>query len=1302
MGKLSKRKTTMLILAILFVGLCAFALATKNVAFADETEIFAGGTGTKDDPYIIETSMQLNAVRNNLSASYKLNADIVFTEDDFAEGGEFYNEGKGWEPIGTYSAAFKGTFDGNGRIIKNLKSNQKGNPSALFGLSKGSIMRLGMIDCNIVSDGYAAGICAGNDGKINECYVTGSIKSTGSGSGGIVGYSQGMDYENEITNCYSGGKVSGSHAGGIVGAAGPYRRSVCIEYCYSTATVVGLVRGSIVGSATGSDWGQVEVSGAYSIGYCEEVVGRVNDKRQVRMDCCNVKTVDDLRKQDTYVGFNFDKTWKMDPNADYWLPTLRNVPNYAIAPYKNTTDYEDGYGTFDSPYLIRTSEQLDNIKKSLGAVYKLECDIVFDKTEFSKNGNFYNGGKRWKPIGTKEEPFSGSLDGNGYCISGLIIDRADESGCGLFGSNVGNITNLEIENFKIKGYDICGGIAGYNYGKIENSYNLTTVDGYEAKSYGVLCGKNYGTISGCFNTGDVTASVGGAAGIAGYNDSQKEYYGLIEKCYNSGKIISNSANVGGIVLVNDSDNAKIKNCYNTGNILAGGFAGGIAAENHGGYGSNNYSILNCYNIGIVRAKGSTYGISPWFDNKYFAYIKDCYSLDTSDECGEGYGTVCTLKTMMKKDTYSGFDFDAVWDFDDESDYKFPTLRNVKNYAIAPTENKTDFAGGYGTKSSPYIIKTKEHLNNVRNSLNSYFKLISDIIFEESDFEEGGAFYNDGRGWKPIGDSDENFWGYFDGRGHAISGLYCDNSDEEYVGLFGYTNGSIKNLKMTNVSIKGTKYIGAIAGYMRNCSISNCDVEGTIDVCLGKNSNKYVGGIVGYANGGKITDCTNNCTIQNECTLTLGGIIGYAGVENGNFCTIINCENYKKLSAGYGKVGGILGDSESYIKIIQCQNYGMVQSGDTAGGIAGSFGRRAASNAVIDGCFNTGDIFANYAGGIAGSGCGTVRNSYNAGKIVGTERSYAVAGIMGNCSANAIIEYCYNIGNAYADNGCAGGILGNGGYGNESQIKSCYNIGNISCDSGNTGAILGKGSVTIANCFYLDNVSKGVGSGTDTATQCTAEQLQNAETYGTAFDFDYDMIWSISDTAEYKFPILTEVVNPELQYTLSAGARQGMAETPTAESYGNGKITVKAISGQKYVCVQDTDKGNSGEIPAFSSSEWKSASGSTLVFSGLTQGKTYRVYTYIPAVGGQSASYISQPLVVTLKAVGDLGGDGKIDSSDALYLRRAIAGWDGYELNFSAADINADEKLTADDIMYLERHIAGWKGYETLPVQNQIS
>ena len=43
---------------------------------AGSASVFAGGTGTEDDPYVIRTAEALSAVRNDLTACYRLDADI--------------------------------------------------------------------------------------------------------------------------------------------------------------------------------------------------------------------------------------------------------------------------------------------------------------------------------------------------------------------------------------------------------------------------------------------------------------------------------------------------------------------------------------------------------------------------------------------------------------------------------------------------------------------------------------------------------------------------------------------------------------------------------------------------------------------------------------------------------------------------------------------------------------------------------------------------------------------------------------------------------------------------------------------------------------------------------------------------------------------------------------------------------------------------------------------------------------------------------------------------------------------------
>lgn len=1266
---------------------------------------FAGGYGIKSSPYIITNTQQLNNVRNYLYASFRLANDIEFTASDTA-----------WGSIGTSSNPFTGIFDGGGYVIKGLHCY-----AGLFGYNEGTIIRLGMIDGiirDISSRGNAGSICGTNKGLVSKCYNTCTV--TAGRAGGIVGYNYGT-----IENCYNSGVINvggygyDRYAGGIAGYNVKSDKYIGkIVNCYNIGRIdrtnTNYNKFDYKGSIAGSNYNDAVVTGCYYSNIGIKACGNADDNT-------GMASVTELRNPETYEGFDFENIWTINPEAVYWLPTLRDVTNYAVAPAENTTDFAGGYGTCDSPYLIKTTQQLDNIRKDLYAFYRLENDIVFEKKDFSKTGNFYNEGKRWEPIGSRENPFDGSLDGNGHCIKGLIIDRPDERYCGLFSYTYGEIKNLKISNFNVIGGAGQACLTAYNYGIIDGCYNINPVkfiknpeNNYSCDS-GIFSYYNYGTIMNCYNLGDIESC--NSVGAMAYMNS-----GVIKQCYNAGNIISDDYSAAGIAITNSG---RVCDSYNTGDIEADGFTGGIVADINAE--SSSDPIMNCYNTGTIKTRTNS-----WFEEADMMYlaggiignnykgtkVTNCYYLDSNSEYDENleYGSVCSLSKMERKSTYNGFDFENIWEFDESGDYKFPVLRGVNNYATAPVENTTEFAGGYGTKSKPYIIESKTQLNNVRNKLNKCYKLNADLNLSAADFAEGGMFYNDGKGWEPIGNSENMFIGTFDGNGHTISGLQITRNDEENIGLFGYSCGVVKNLKMVDTIVEGKTNAGSIVGYNSTGKVIKCDTRGTVKAYRDEEHNDddevYAGGIAGYSDEGSIKECSNGATVEVGCYegwAYAGGIAGFIGAQWGSeHAEITGCNNYgkiKDLKSGESAwgicIGGIVG--ENHGKVTLCYNTGTVSGTETedtaSAGIAGSN-----FHGSITGSYNLGNVSSKWcAGGILAKvrESSDVSDCYNAGRIatVSTSEYQVCGGIIGDSGSYGLdkLERCYNLGVISSKNGAAGGIAGSIGT-KDLTVTTCYNIGEVSCSSGDAGGIAGKSEATISDCFYLDNISKGVGSGTDAATKCSSADMQNEETYGDAFDFDYDMIWAISGTAEYKYPVLTEVVNPEFQYTLSLEAKQGVPEVPAAVSYGNGKITVKAAAGQKYVCVADSEAGESGIIPALSSLDWKSASGSMLTFEGLEQGRTYRIYTYIPAAGGKSASYASQPLVVTLKEVGDLSGDGKIDSSDAFYLRRAFAGWDGYELNFSAADINADGKLSADDIMILERYIAGWSSYKTLPVR----
>jgi len=123
-----------------------------------------------------------------------------------------------------------------------------------------------------------------------------------------------------------------------------------------------------------------------------------------------------------------------------------------------------GNGTVDSPYLITSESELKMMHTYSSSCFKLANDI--ELTE------------KWTPVGTEKSPFSGSFDGSGYTISGLVVD-SDNYG-GLFGYVSGNLnTTSTIKNLVIKDANVTsktssGILIGKTISKyVSSSYNGT-------------------------------------------------------------------------------------------------------------------------------------------------------------------------------------------------------------------------------------------------------------------------------------------------------------------------------------------------------------------------------------------------------------------------------------------------------------------------------------------------------------------------------------------------------------------------------------------------------------------------------------------------------------------------------------------------------------------------------------------------------------------------------------------------------------------------------------------------------------
>ncbi len=172
-----------------------------------------------------------------------------------------------------------------------------------------------------------------------------------------------------------------------------------------------------------------------------------------------------------------------------------------------------GNGTESEPYLIENTAQLQKMNQDLNAHYKLINNISAGATKD------WNDGRGFMPVGGWNNKFYGGLDGSGFVISDLYINRPDDDDVGLFGclGEGASVEKIGIVDSYVNGNEYVGGIVGENGGMITNCYAVVNVSGNE--EVGGLVGEDFGgTISNTYAAGDVSGSdnTGGLVGDSKY------------------------------------------------------------------------------------------------------------------------------------------------------------------------------------------------------------------------------------------------------------------------------------------------------------------------------------------------------------------------------------------------------------------------------------------------------------------------------------------------------------------------------------------------------------------------------------------------------------------------------------------------------------------------------------------------------------------------------------------------------------------------------------------------------------------
>ena len=394
-------------------------------------------------------------------------------------------------------------------------------------------------------------------------------------------------------------------------------------------------------------------------------------------------------------------------------------------------------------------------------------------------------------------------------------------------------------------YD-AGGLVGTNSGLIENSHASGRVSrAYYQHAYydcGGFVGDNSGIIRNCSAKGDVHMYGQNGGGFVGWNK------GRIESSYCLGDVHDETDGYGGSASAFCGMNGRdavgtvyptdvpgtLINCFATGKTdirdesnLTGYPAGRPSNGFLNSYGTNAAKIVNC-SYRQVRPD-TLMGIRGGVQELQESYMKSQAFVDELNMYAALYGI-------------------STWEYR-AGDYPVPTGVNATNI--------TDYlAGGSGTEEDPFLIETKQHLENFREMVNhgehfegKYIRQTADIALNAPRAQWGIQMPEQ---WTAIGtmkfvtcyephymverSHTYHFRGTYDGGFHKVENMYIDDPAGRPAGLFGilYHNAVIKNLSVTDAYVISPATHAGVAilasdvdRYANNVYISQCHTSGTV-------------------------------------------------------------------------------------------------------------------------------------------------------------------------------------------------------------------------------------------------------------------------------------------------------------------------------------------------------------------------------------------------------------------------------------------------------------------------------------------
>ena len=357
--------------------------------------------------------------------------------------------------------------------------------------------------------------------------------------------------------------------------------------------------------------------------------------------------------------------------------TLSSIPlsSFSVVAADNGNTIPEGYKA------VYTIEDLYAIRNNLGGNYFLMNDI--DMSEATAKGGGYDSGTGWNPIGTAEEGFHGTFDGNGHKIIGMHI----------FGEFIPN-NQYDVSVYLGLFSGIDGGGSVKNLGMTDCSINVTAAQNMDICT-GCIAGNAYPDandtfIQNCYTDGMIQAQAdeggiyaGGLLGNAFVPGGGDRIY--ISDNYNMCDITCSGKNktklsAGGILGAGEP-NAKLERCYNTGKISNGSITGAIC-----GQGDEFTEAHNCFYLKGTANQGIAGGS------------------DRLTSC-----TALTDTQMKSNKSFTKYNFTETWEIDPNCSYKYPQLKNnrmvkILSIKLLSLPEKTTYNQGEGLNADGALLE----------------------------------------------------------------------------------------------------------------------------------------------------------------------------------------------------------------------------------------------------------------------------------------------------------------------------------------------------------------------------------------------------------------------------------------------------------------------------------------------------------------------------------------------------------------------------------------------------------------------